>query len=205
MSGCDCDIEIRDSSQKKALYALLAINALMFFIELTLGLIAESTGLIADSLDMFSDAAVYGVALYAVGRPLLVKVKTAFLSGVLEIMLAMGVFVDIVRRFITGSDPISALMMGIGFLALAANAACLVLIYKHREGEIHMRASWIFSKNDVIVNVGVILSGFLVYLTGSRYPDLIIGSAITFVVILGGVQIIRDSIKERVECLKNGK
>ncbi len=205
MSGCDCEFEARDTSQKKTLYVLLAINAFMFFFELVLGLIAESTGLIADSIDMFADAAVYAVALYAVSRSHLVKANAAFLSGIMLILLGGGIFVDIIRRFIFGSDPASFLIMGVGFVALIANVICLFLIYKHRKGEVHMRASWIFSKNDVIANLGVIVSGLLVYLLGSRYPDLIIGSIITFVILHSGIQVIKEALKERAECIKEVK
>jgi len=108
-------------------------------------------------------------------------------------MLALGVLADVTRRFMLGSEPESIWMMGFGLLALLANVWCLLLIAKHRHGEIHMRASWIFSKNDVIANVGVILGGFLVYLFNSHLPDLLIGFAIALIVIRGGLAIIRDA------------
>jgi len=94
-----------------------------------------------------------------------------------------------------GSEPESIWIMGFGLLALLANVWCLLLIAKHRHGEIHMRASWIFSKNDVIANVGVILGGFLVYLFNSHLPDLLIGFAIALIVIRGGISIIKDASK----------
>jgi Co/Zn/Cd efflux system component len=101
--------------------------------------------------------------------------------------------VDIIRRFVGGSEPVSSLMLIISCVALAANLFCLYLISKERTGEVHMRASWIFSKNDVLANLGVIIAGALIYFTGSRWPDLIIGSIITIVVLRGGFQILKEA------------
>jgi Co/Zn/Cd efflux system component len=165
----------------------------MFVAEFGVGWWAQSTALIADAMDMLADAMVYGVGLYAVGKSLLVKVHAARLSGGLQIILGLLVLVDIVRRIIVGSEPVSALMMGMGAIALIANITCLFLIAKHRKGEVHMRASWIFSKNDVIANLGVILAGGLVAWSGSRLPDLVIGLLVAMIVIRGGFLILQDA------------
>ncbi len=170
---------------------LLAINGIMFVIEITIGWWAQSTGLIADSLDMFADAAVYGVALYAVGRSTRLKLRSAHFSGWLQLMLAFGALSEVVRRFMFGSEPASVLMMSMGLTALAANVLCLVLIAKSRNRGAHMKASWIFSANDVIANLGVILAGGLVAWTGSRYPDLVIGLIIGVVVLNGARRILQ--------------
>ena len=170
---------------------LLAINAVMFAVEFTVGWMAQSTGLISDSLDMFADAAVYAVALYAVGRSVRTKLRAAHFSGWLQLTLALGALTEVARRFVFGSEPVSALMMGFGLVALVANVYCLMLIAKNRNSGAHMRASWIFSANDVIANVGVILAGALVALTGSRYPDLVIGLIIGAVVLIGAFRILR--------------
>ncbi|RLT94535.1 cation transporter [Ketobacter sp.] len=170
---------------------LLAINGVMFVVELTVGWLAQSTGLIADSLDMFADAAVYGVALYAVGRSLRTKLRTAHFSGWLQLILALGVLAEVGRRFVFGSEPVSILMMGFGVVALAANVWCLLLIAKNRHSGTHMKASWIFSANDVIANSGVILAGVLVAWTGSRYPDLVIGLIIGSIVLNGARRILQ--------------
>jgi len=193
MSGCDCHIEIGHREQRRTLMLLLAINAVMFCVEFAFGVMGQSTGLISDAVDMLADALVYGAGLYAVGKSAQIKNRTAFFSGVFQIMLALGVLADVTRRFMLGSEPESIWMMGFGLLALLANVWCLLLIAKHRHGEIHMRASWIFSKNDVIANVGVILGGFLVYLFNSHLPDLLIGFAIALIVIRGGLAIIKDA------------
>lgn len=199
MSDCGCEIEIKNREESRLLIVLLSINATMFLIEMALGIISDSTALIADSLDMLADATVYGIGLYAVGKPLSAKIKAAHVSGFFQIILGIMVFMDVMRRLLLGSDPVSALMISVGTLALIANVFCLKLISKHKEGEVHMRASWIFSKNDVIANLGIITGGVLVYLLDSRFPDLIIGLAISIIVIKGGVHIVKDANNERIK------
>ncbi|HKI62310.1 MAG TPA: cation transporter [Mariprofundaceae bacterium] len=193
MSDCACHVEISEREQRRVLIPLLLINGLMFVVEMTFGLIGQSTGLIADSMDMLADATVYGIAMYAVGRELQAKVRAAHISGVFQVVLAFGVLLDAARRFIFGSSPESTLMVVMGLAALVANVICLMLIAKHRNGEIHMRASWVFSKNDVIANVGVIVGGAMVALFSSPLPDLIIGCAISIMVMMGGLSIIRGA------------
>lgn len=185
--------DVFESSQSSAnkesgtLRWLLVINAVLFAVEMTAGLIAQSTGLIGESLDNFADAAVYGLALYAVGTSVRVQLRAAHLAGILQLMLALGVLAEVVRRFVFGSEPESLVMMAIAFIALIANTCCLLLLSKHKEGGAHMKASWIFSANDVLINVGVIVAGALVAWTGSNYPDLIIGT-ITGAIVLNGAR-----------------
>ena len=197
MSGCGCEIEIKNRDQSRVLILLLAINGVMFVAEIVAGIMGDSTALIADSLDMLADATVYAIGLYAVGRSLLIKAKAAHISGIFQIVLGLGVLFDIVRRAVIGSEPESVMMIVVGIVALIANTVCLVLIYKHRQGEVHMRASWIFSKNDVIANLGVISGGLLVAYTSSSWPDLIIGLIIATIVIRGGLHIIKDANREK--------
>ena len=182
--------ELNASKEAGTLKILLGINGAMFVAEMGAGLIAQSTGLIADSLDMFADAAVYGLALYAVGRSAGMQVRAAHLAGMFQIILALGVLFEVARRFLYGSEPESMLMMGIGAAALVANVTCLWLIYRHREGGAHMKASWIFSANDVIANVGVIAAGALVAWTGSSYPDFVIGTVVGLIVLNGARRIL---------------
>ncbi len=197
MSGCGSELEEAAELERRTLWLLLAINGAMFFAEAIAGWWGESAGLLADSLDMLADASVYGIVLYAVGRSRALQAKAASASGVLEIALGVVVLVEVARRFFYGSEPESLLMIGMGALALAANVTCLYLIAKHREAGMHMRASWIFSTNDVIANIGVITSGALVMYFGSRLPDLIIGTLISIVVVNGGVQILREAKEVR--------
>ncbi len=178
-------------SEAGVLRVLLAINASMFVVELVAGWTAESTGLIADSLDMLADAVVYGLALYAVGRAARVKVRAAHLSGVFQGILAVGVFADVLRRFLTGSAPQPPTMISVATLALAANVSGLLLLARHRDAGAHMRASWIFSTNDVLANLGVIVAGALVAWTGSHLPDLVVGAAVAALVLVGAYRIFR--------------
>lgn len=180
-----------DAAEAKTLRLLLAINGIMFVIELIWGWIAQSTGLVADSLDMFADAAVYGLALYAVGRAARLKTRAAHVAGWLQLILALGALGEVIRRTVLGSDPESTLMIGVGAVALVANVSCLLLIAKKRDRGAHMKASYIFSANDVLANLGVIVAGTLVHWTGSPYPDLIIGTAIGLIVMNGARRILQ--------------
>ena len=195
MSGCGCEVELKDAKQKYVLYWLLGINAVMFCVEITVGLYANSTALIADSMDMLADAIVYGIALYAVSRSLKHKANAALISGYFQLTLGILVIFDIVRRLGEG-EPHSWFMIGFGFVALIANVICLVLIRMQSNGEVHMRASWIFSANDVIANLGVIAAGVLVMLLDSRWPDIVIGSVIATLILRGAYLIITDAKKE---------
>ena len=201
MSGCGCEVEIKDQSQRQVLYWLLGINATMFVIEMGIGLFADSTALIADSLDMLADAVVYGIALYAIGKSLLHKANAARISGFFQMALGLLIIIDIVRRSIYGSEPVSGLMMAMGAVALVANVICLVIIRKQRNEEVHMRASWIFSANDVIANLGVIFAGVMVFWLDSRWPDLVIGVIVSCVVLRGAKMILEDAGNERQRAL----
>ncbi|MFQ5736203.1 MAG: cation transporter [Thermodesulfobacteriota bacterium] len=204
MPGCGCEVEVKNREESRVLILLLGINGFMFLAEITLGILSQSTALIADSLDMLADATVYGIAMYAIGRSPLVKIKAAHLSGIFQVILGGMVSIDVLRRLALGSEPESFLMISVGMVALVANVVCLNLISKHRDGEIHMRASWVFSRNDVIANLGIIIGGVLVSMMGSRYPDLIIGLAISIVVIRGGIHILKDADNEKKEVKKCG-
>lgn len=180
-----------NAGEAGVLRQLLAINALMFVVELITGLWAGSAGLVADGTDMFADAVVYGLALYAVGRDARHQRTAARLSGVLQLLLGLGALAEAGHRMVAGTLPGSETMIGISLLALAANVACLVLITPHRAGAVHMRASYIFSANDVLANLGVIGAGLLVTWTASPWPDWLAGVAIGVMVLIGAVRILR--------------
>jgi cation diffusion facilitator family transporter len=182
-------------SERKTLRLLLAINAAMFVVELVVGWLAQSMGLIADSLDMFADAGIYTAALLAIGSGTRCKTHAAAASGILQLVLGAAAAIEAVRRAVVGSEPVSVLMIAIASLALGANASCVWLLREHRRGEIHMRASWIFSTTDVKVNIGVIVAGVLVVWTGSRWPDLVVGLIVCGMVVRGGARILREALK----------
>jgi Co/Zn/Cd efflux system component len=182
---------LSETAEGPTLRVLLAINAAMFVVEAVAGWLADSTGLLSDSLDMFADAAVYGLALFAAGRGSASKLRAAHASGWLQLALAAGAFAEVARRAVAGSEPEPPAMVGVGLVALAANVTCLVLVARHRHAGAHMRASYIFSANDVLANVGVMAAGLLVAATGSRLPDLVIGSLIAALVLAGAIRILR--------------
>lgn len=184
---------ITPSVEAKTLKYLLAINFTMFITEILFGVYAQSTGLLADGLDMLADSFVYGLSLFAIGKSITKKNKAAFLSGIMQISLGLACIFEVVRKYNYGSEPLSNYIIIVSLIAFAANVLCLILIYKHKDGEVHMKASWIFSANDVIVNMGVLISGFLVYFLKSNIPDLVIGGLVSIVVIRGGVTIVKMS------------
>jgi Co/Zn/Cd efflux system component len=180
-----------EGAEARTLWTVLAINAAMFVVEGIAGWIGESAGLLADGLDMLADAFVYGVALYAVGREPELKRRAARLCGGLQLLLALAALAEVVRRARFGSEPAPPLMMAVSVLALAANVTSLWLVARHREGGVHMKATYICTTNDVLANLGVIVAGALVAWTGSAVPDLAIGTAIAAVVLRGAVRILR--------------
>lgn len=183
--------EGKEEDQSNVLRLLLAINATMFVVELVAGWFAESTGLLSDSLDMLADAVVYGIALWAVGRSRSSQRLAARASGWMQMMLAVGVLAEVVRRALLGSEPEAPIMMAAATLALLANTACVLALARHRTEGLHMQASWIFSTNDVIANLGVVLAGALVYWTSSSIPDLVVGAIIAMLVMRGALRILR--------------
>ena len=177
--------------ERQVLIWLLVLNGAMFFVEIIAGWLAQSAGLIADALDMFADAAVYGVALYAVGKAASNKLKAAKLAGVVELFLATGAIWRASYQIYTGAQPEANTMIWISLLALAVNVTCLFLISKRKNDGVHMRASYIFSANDVLANIGVIVAGVLVAWLNSPLPDWIVGLLIGFLVLSGAIRILR--------------
>ena len=182
-----------NKNQRKLLWAVLAINFAFFIIEMTTGLISKSMGLVADSLDMLADSFVYGISLLAVGGTIVRKKRIAKLAGYFQIILAVIGFIEVLRRFF-GADklPDFSTMIFISILALIANGICLYLLQKSKsKEEAHMKASMIFTSNDVIINFGVIIAGILVNWLNSNKPDLIIGAIVFVLVIQGAFRILK--------------
>lgn len=183
------------SNQKKLLWIVLGINFAFFLIEMTTGLISKSMGLVADSLDMLADSFVYGISLLAVGGTLIKKKQIAKLAGYFQITLAIIGFLEVLRRFF-GADklPDFQTMIIVSVFALIANGICLYILQKSKgKEEAHMKASVIFTSNDVIINLGVIIAGFLVNWLSSDKPDLIIGTIVFVLVIQGAFRILKLS------------
>jgi len=180
------------TNQSKVLWAVLGINFAFFVIEITTGFISGSMGLVADSLDMLADSFVYGISLFAVGGTIARKKKIATLSGYFQLALAVIGFVEVIRRFLgLESLPDFSTMIIVSVFALIANSICLYLLQKSKSSEAHMQASMIFTSNDVIINAGVIAAGILVNVLNSSKPDLIIGIIVFVLVIKGAVRILK--------------
>jgi len=183
-----------NEQQRKLLIIVLLINFAGFVLELTTGLIANSMGLVADSLDMLADAIVYSLSLYAVGKVVARKKQVARLSGYFQLLLAgFGIF-EVMRRFIgAGDEPNFMLMISISLIALSGNVASLFVLQRARSQDAHIEASWIFTSNDVIANISVIIAGILVFFTGSKLPDLVVGAAVFCLVSYGAFRILKLS------------
>ncbi len=177
------------SDQSAVLKKVLLINLTFFIIEITAGYIAQSFSLIADSLDMLADALVYGLSLWAVGAAISRKKQVANWAGYLQIILALIGFAAVIERFfVAGSNPDFKSMIIVSVLALIANVWCLLLLRNTQHNkEVHFQASMIFTSNDLLVNLGVIVAGILVLIFESPLPDLIIGTLV-FLLVLRGAQ-----------------
>ena len=180
--------------ERKILWQVLAINFFLFVLELTTGFISNSMGLMADSLDMLADSIVYGLALFAVGGTIMRKKNIAKAAGYFQMLLAILGFIEIIRLFIElETAPAFLTMILISTFALVGNAICLYLLQKSKSKDAHMQASMIFTSNDIIVNLSIMLAGLLVYLSDSKYPDLIIGTIVFFIVGQGAFKILKLS------------
>jgi len=182
-----------NTNQKKLLWSVLVINFAFFIIEMTTGLISKSMGLVADSLDMLADSFVYGISLFAVGGTLIRKKKIAKLAGYFQIVLASIGFVEVLRRFFGNEQlPDFSTMIVVSIFALIANGICLYILQQSKsKEEVHMKASMIFTSNDVIINFGVIIAGLLVSWLDSNKPDLIIGTIVFVLVFQGAIRILK--------------
>jgi Co/Zn/Cd efflux system component len=164
--------------QRRMLQIVLAINATMFVVELVAGFLAHSTALLADSVDMLGDAIVYGFSLYAISRGPRWQARAALLKGGVMAAFGLGVLGEVATKLARGLVPAVEVMTGIGLLALVANASVLVFLWRHRADDLNMRSAWLCSRNDVVANAGVLLAAGGVAVTGSAWPDIVVGLAI---------------------------
>lgn len=177
-------------TEQSVLTAVLTINFTLFLLEVSAGFLSGSMGLLADSLDMLADSIVYALSLYAVGRSVSKKKRIAKTAGYFQFFLAVMGFGEVIRRFFAFEQmPAFETMIIVSSIALAGNIASLLILQRSRDSGVHMKASWIFTSNDVIANLGVMLAGVLVYYTSSNRPDLIIGTIVFFLVARGAYRI----------------
>lgn len=180
--------------QTRVLKVVLAINVVMFVVEAWAGVVARSTALLADSLDMLGDAVVYGFSLFVVSRSASWQASAALLKGIIMAIFGAGILAEATVKAMSGPVPAAAMMTGFGFLALFANLVCLALLSRHRKDNLNMRSTWICSRNDIVANVGVLLAAAAVSITHSRWPDVVIGATIAAVILVSAVRVLRASI-----------
>ena len=183
----------KNEDQRRSLFLVLIINFIFFIIEMITGIFSKSMGLIADSLDMLADSFVYILSLYTIGKTLIFKKQIVKISGWFQIVLATYGFIEVIRRFInTENIPEFSTMIVVSIFALIANGFCLYILHKSKsKEELHFKASMIFTSNDIIINMGVITSGFLVSWFNSNKPDLFIGAIVFLLVIQGAIRILK--------------
>lgn len=183
-------------AQRRVLRIVLWINAVMFVAELGAGFLAHSTSLIADSVDMLGDALVYGFSLYAVGRGPAWQARAALIKGGVMAVFGLVVVVEAGAKILRGVVPEPDLMAGVGLVALAANAAVLFLLWRHRTDDLNMRSVWLCSRNDVVANVGVLAAAGGVAVTGSAWPDITVGLLIAVLFVTSAIAIIREGRRQ---------
>ncbi|MGI8436309.1 MAG: cation transporter [Chthoniobacterales bacterium] len=194
MSACGCEVDANpDAAQRRVLRWALSLNAIMFGIGFVAGIAAESTGLLADSLDMLADASAYGIGLAALGRSAFFKARAASLSGSLLLILGAGVLVDVLRRGVAGAHPESTIMLAVATLSLLVNATVLILLRPYRAGEVHLRATWIFTRVDVVANLAVIAAALVVRWTARDWMDLVVGGLIGIYVMKEAFEILASA------------
>jgi Co/Zn/Cd efflux system component len=191
-----CEIEALHKRQGSTLRVVLAINAVMFLVELTAGLLADSVSLVADSLDMLGDALVYGFSLYVIARGARMKAISALLKG--GIMAVFGLFAlsQAVYRIAVPQVPAFEAIGAIGLLALAANGLCLALLWRHRGDDINMSSVWLCSRNDIVANVSVLVAAAGVWYTGSGWPDIAVGLALATLFLRSALFVLRGSLAQ---------
>ncbi len=189
--------------QRRRLLQVLLLNVALTVTLAIGGYFADSSALVANAVDNASDAAVYGLSYIAVTRSGRWKTAAAMTSGVLLLILALGVIVEVIRRFTSGAEPLGTAMIAMALVALVINAWCLRLLADVRTESVNLRAAWTFSVNDFLSNFGIILAGTLVWWLGQTWPDLIVGAAVAIMAGYGGVEILRDARNSRGQLSEN--
>jgi len=184
------------SAERRTLWLVLVLNAAIALAFLFAGISGDSSALLANGLDNLSDVAVYALSLIALARGGKWKTRAAAVSGVMLLIFAGGILLDVGRRYVEGSEPIGVTMMTMSAVAGVVNYACLRLLQRLREPDVNLRAATTFSFNDFISNGGILLAGLLVWWLGSNWPDLLVGFLTALIAVKGGIEILRDARKE---------
>lgn len=191
--GGESELDVRDATQRRTLVWVLAINLAQALVIGVVGVAADSTGLMGAALDNLADGLVYAVSLYAVGHSVVAKARAARLSGFFLIALAVGLLVEVLRRFAAGGEPVGMVMIVAAIANAAANLVCLRLLRAHRKEAVNLHASWIFTTNDMIANAGIAVSGVAIIFFKSPLPDLLIGLVVAGIALKGGWEILEQA------------
>jgi cation diffusion facilitator family transporter len=184
------------SRHGRVLVAILAVNALMFIVEFGAGLVSGSSALLADSLDMLGDSLVYGFSLFVVHRSLTWKARAALLKGAIMTLFGVAVLFEVAFKLRTATLPGVPTMAAVGTLALATNALCFSLLWRHRADDINLRSTWLCSRNDLIANGAVLVAAVLVAWSGSGWPDIFVGLGIAILFLRTAAVVLRESFAE---------
>jgi len=185
-----------DPGYKRRLWVVIGINAVMFIVEMAAGALAGSRALQADALDFLGDTLTYGMTLAVIGSAPRVRASAAFIKGVSLTLMGMWVLGATAYHVLVVSAPRAEVMGLVGFLALAANLASVLVLMRYREGDANVRSVWLCSRNDAIGNVAVMLAALGVWLTATRWPDLIVAALMAGVFVTSSVQILRRAVGE---------
>jgi cation diffusion facilitator family transporter len=175
---------------------VLAINLGLFIVEIVAGILARSTALLGDSLDMLGDTLVYGFSLYVLDRSARWKARAALSKGVIMLAFGFAVLAEVVYKLLIPTIPIAQTMGVIGLVALLGNAICFWLLYRHRSDDLNMRSTWLCSRNDLLANTAVLAAAGGVAITGSPWPDVLVGGAIAALFVQTASTVVRASVLE---------
>lgn len=199
MASCcenkSCEIDALKARHGRVLWTVLAINATMFVVEGSAGLLAHSTALLADALDMLGDALVYAFSLFVLHRTLRWQAGAALVKGVFMLLFGLGVLAEAGWKVIHPVLPDAPVMGAVGGLALAANLVCFFLLYRHRGDNLNLRSTWLCSRNDLFANTGVIMAAAASYALVSRWPDIVVGVAIAGLFLHSAYDVLRQSLR----------
>ena len=198
MSGC-CEEKVFDGlspAYKRALIAVIAINATMFFVEMWAGVTSGSQALKADALDFAGDAATYTLSLAVIGATVRTRAIASLIKSGSLALIAIAVLGMTALRFAEGTPPEAQTMSLVALLALAANVASVIILLKWRDGDSNVRSVWLCSRNDAIGNVAVIFAGLLVAATASALPDLLVALLLAGLFLRSSISIARQAFSE---------